>query len=98
MADGEILQLRRDRFASGCGCLVWMGLVGGVLVATIAAWWRGLLAAAVAAAAVLTGVAVLIAGRWFSERSDAEARAICLCGEPDGFDGMPPGHGERREA
>ena len=86
MADGEIVQLRRDTFAAGCGCLVWVGLIGGVLVATITAWLRDLIAAVTAGAAVLAGVAVLIVGRWFMERSDAEARAICLCGLSDGRD------------
>ena len=87
MADGEIVQLRRDTFASGCGCLVWVSLIGGVVAATIAVWWRGLLAAAAAAAAVLGGVAVLLVGWWFSERSDAQARAICLCGLSDDREG-----------
>lgn len=86
MADGEIVRLERDTFAAGCGCLVWVSLIGSVLVATITAWLSNLITAAIAAAAVLAGVAVLIAGRWFMERSDAEARAICLCGLSDGRD------------
>lgn len=91
MADGEIVQLQRDTFAAGCGCLVWASLIGGVLAATISAWLGGLIAAAGAAAVVLAGVALLIVGRWFSERSDAEARAICLCGLSDGGDGTVAG-------
>ena len=92
MADGEIVQLRRDTFSAGCGCLGWVSLIGGVVVATIAAWLRGLIATAGAAAAVLAGVAALIVGWWFLERSDAEARAICLCGLSSGHDETAAGH------
>ena len=86
MVDGEVVQLRRNTFAAGCGCLVWVGLICGGLVAVIAAWLRGLIAAAATAVAALLGVAVLIVGWRLSERSDAEARAICLCGLPGSQD------------
>ena len=91
MADGEIVRLRHDAFAAGCGCLVWASLVCGGLTVVIVAWLRDLIAAAGVAVAVLLGAAVLLVGWWFSERSDAEARAICLCGLPDGRDGKAAG-------
>ena len=93
MADGEVVQLGRDTFAAGCGCLVWAGLLCGTLGVAVAVWLRGLLAAAGVAAVVLLGVAVLMVGRWFWERSDAEARAICLCGLTRSPEGVAAGRG-----
>ena len=82
MADGKIVQLRHDTFAGGCGCLMYAGVICGGLVTVTTAWLRGLTAGTSVAVAVLLGLAVLIASWRFSERSDAEARAICLCGLP----------------
>lgn len=82
MVDREVVPLHHSTFAPGCGCLLQAGLIGGSLATVVAAWLGDLAAAGMTAAAALLGLATLYGFWWWSESSDADARAVCLCGLP----------------